>query len=262
MRHSVLRSLALCLSGLNIAVASVYYSSLAAETTTNEISSLASSSATLASTTTEVITTATSEATTVVTTTASADDTSTTENSVASDSTSVSSDVTATTSITTASTSSSTDIPLFRLIAEGGPADGQILLADRNGPAALLFTQGAGDFTDAYFAIDPVTHYLLLDNEQPICGYFGDADGFATISRCDSSPSLEEVKVVCEAPTGTYLQCSVAELDCSVECFATGETLSATYTGEWGFPTRYDARLGPDSVEGVSQTPLLIVFDL
>ncbi|KAF5660563.1 hypothetical protein FHETE_8903 [Fusarium heterosporum] len=267
MRFSVLHSLALGLPGLNIAVASVCkprspgHSSSVAQTTTNEISSLTSSSATFASTTTEVITTDTTEATTVVTTTASADDTSTIENSVAPDPTSVSSDVVTTTSITTTSIPSSTDIPLFRLIAQGGPADSQTLLADRTGFATLLFTQGAGDFTDAYFAVDPVTHYLLLDNEQPICGYFGDADGFATLSICSSSPSLEEVKITCEAPTGTYLQCSVAALDCSGQCVATGETWSATYTGEWGFPIRYNARLGPDSVEGVSQTPFLIEFD-
>ncbi|KAF4435197.1 hypothetical protein F53441_13552 [Fusarium austroafricanum] len=275
MRPSILYSLALGLANLDAAVAMSGPSSVesVAKLATSSFTLPEATSATFASTTAEAVTTddkvtktttvaesvPTIEATITEIVTSQPSAEATTETTASSGAVSASS---GSAIATTSATPSSTILPMFRLIAQGGPAANQPLLADREGYAILLFTAGQGDFTDAYFSVDPVTHYLLLDNEQPICGYFGDASdsGFANLVRCSDGPTMEEEKITCEAPTGTYIQCSVAALDCTTQCIRTGDTWSTTYTGEWA-DNRYDAGLGPASVDGVPQTPFLIEFE-
>ncbi|KAM0226764.1 hypothetical protein ACHAPO_012098 [Fusarium lateritium] len=276
MRFSILHWLAIGLSGLDIAVASVCKPKPSGSGTsstefisTSETSSLIlslASSTTLVSTTTEA--TAITEPTTTLevteaetaTTEVSTTEASTTETTATSGTISESLDLPTTTETT--AVPSSTALPLFRVYAQGGPTDGLPLLADRDGYAILLYDNSQGEFTDAFFAVDPVTHYLMLDNEQPICGYFGENNGLASLVKCDSNGSTEEVEITCQVPeaTGDSLSCSVAALVCDPTCMANGETWSTTYTDNWGGDVRFSANLGSDSVDGKSKVPLRVEF--
>ncbi|CEI60160.1 hypothetical protein FVEN_g8054 [Fusarium venenatum] len=276
MHFSILLSLAVGLSGLDIVAASVCKpkpsesgSSSAESVSTSGTSSLIFSSASstiFASTTTEAITT---EGTTIAepTTTLEATETETATTEASSTKTIATSSMISgslglpTTTQMTA-VPSSTVLPLFRVYAQGGPTDDLPLLADRNGYAILLYDNSQGHFTDAFFAVDPVTHYLMLDNEQPICGYFGDNNGLANLVRCETGPTTEEVKIECQVPkaTGESLACSVAALVCDPNCMANGETWTSMYTDTWGGDVRFSANLGSDSVDGKSKVPLRIEF--
>ncbi|RGP70206.1 activator of stress 1 [Fusarium sporotrichioides] len=278
MRYSILHSLALGLAGLDIATASVckprssepnpssVESTIASETSAFAPSS--ASSATFASTTTDAVTTEDTTVTEVastleVTATESAtSELSTTEAIIAETTATSGTIVESTTTEVTTAIPSSTALPLFRVFAQGGRTDGLPLLADRNGYAILLYDNSQGDFSDAFFAVDPVTNYLMLDNEQPICGYFGDDNGYANIVRCSTGPTSEEVKITCQVPEATddYLTCSVPALVCGSECVPNGETWSTMYTAQWGADVRYSANIGSDSVDGADKTPLKVVF--
>ncbi|CAF3488783.1 unnamed protein product [Fusarium graminearum] len=242
-----------------------------AESATSSLTLSSASSAALTSTETDVINT---EATTVVesasTLEVTANETATTEVSTTEASTaeitatsgtiSESIDLPTTVDATTA-VPSNTAVPLFRVTAQSGPTGGQTLLADRNGYAVLLYDNSEGDFSDAFFAVDPVTHYLMLDNKQPICGYFGDNNGLAYWVRCDTSPTIEQAKLTCEIPTSTgeVLECRVPEIICDNDCVPTGETWSFTYTNTWGLG-RWSANLGPESQNGGYKTALIVEF--
>ncbi|KAG8670800.1 hypothetical protein FPOAC2_04103 [Fusarium poae] len=276
MRFSTLYSLAIGLSGLDIAAASVCKPkpSGPASSSAESVSTLGTSSLTLSSASSATFASSTEAATTEATTVAEPTTTlevtetetatteaSTSETTAPSGTISESLDIPTTTQ-TTVAIPSSTALPLFRVFAQGGPTDGLPLLADRNGQAILLFDNNEGDFTDAFFAVDPVTHHLMLDNEQPICGYFGDNNGLASLVRCDPGPTSEEVKIECQVPvaTGDSLACSVAALVCDPNCMANGETWSTLYIDTWGGDVRHSSNLGSDSVDGKSKVPLRVEF--
>ncbi|UZP36897.1 hypothetical protein NXS19_004713 [Fusarium pseudograminearum] len=281
MRCGVLHSLAIGLAGLHVSVASVCKprSSVSGsssvesviESATSSLTLFSTSSAALTSTATDAVNT---EATTVaesastleVTTTETATvaisttEASTAETTVASGTVSESLDLPTTIEATTA-VPSNTAVPLFRVTAQSGPTGGQTLLADRNGYAVLLYDNSEGDFSDAFFAVDPVTHYLMLDNKQPICGYFGENNGLAYWVQCDTTPTIEQAKLTCEIPnaTGDVLECRVPEIICDNDCVPTGETWSFTYTNTWGLG-RWSANLGSESVEEGYKTALIVEF--
>ncbi|PCD20951.1 hypothetical protein FGRA07_05103 [Fusarium graminearum] len=222
-------------------------------TATDAISTEATTIAESASTL-EIITTETATAAVSTTETDSA------ETTITSGTISESIDLPTTVEATTAAPSN-TAVPLFRITAQSGPTGGQTLLADRNGYSVLLYDNSEGDFSDAFFAVDPVTNYLMLDNKQPICGYFGDNNGLAYWVRCDTSPTIEQAKLTCEIPTSTgeVLECRVPEIICDNDCVPTGETWSFTYTNTWGLG-RWSANLGPESQNGGYKTALIVEF--
>lgn len=230
-------------------VSSAAITSTATDAISNEATTIAESASTL-----EIITTET--ATAAVSTT----ETSTAETTVTSGTISESVDLPTTVEATTAAPSN-TAVPLFRVTAQSGPTGGQTLLADRNGYSVLLYDNSEGEFSDAFFAVDPVTNYLMLDNKQPICGYFGDNNGLAYWVRCDTSPTIEQAKLTCEIPTSTgeVLECRVPEIICDNDCVPTGETWSFTYTNTWGLG-RWSANLGPESQNGGYKTALIVEF--